>query len=144
MTDEIIAYAQKKKSLYQQQQEQQVEIIEPPPKKRRGVFDFIKECEKIQREGEVDVAAAQIELDIFFKEKVVETGDVFEWWNQNKIRFPNIFEFIKKYLIIPATSVPAERVFSKAGEIICAKRSRLSRKRANELVFLNVNKHLWR
>jgi hypothetical protein len=48
------------------------------------------------------------------KEKVVRKVDVFEWWVQNKFRFPNIFHFVKKYLIVPATSVPAERVFSKA------------------------------
>ncbi len=62
LTDEIIAYAQKRK--FQQQQQQQ-EFTEPPTKKQ------------IQREGEIDIAAAQIELDLYFKEKVVEARECF-------------------------------------------------------------------
>jgi zinc finger BED domain-containing protein 1 (E3 SUMO-protein ligase ZBED1) len=65
---------------------------------------------------------------------------VFSWWNENHFRFPNIFHFVKKYLIVLATSVPSERVFSEAGEIISAQRTRLSRKRANHLIFLYVIK----
>ena len=133
------------KKQQQQIEKTSIEILqetEPPAKKRRGVFDFIKECERIQSEGEEDTSSAQVELENFLKEKVLGKIDVFEWWGKNKCRFPNIFEFAKQYLIIPATSVPAERVFSKAGEIISAKRNRLSRKRANELIFLNMNKNL--
>jgi hypothetical protein len=58
--------------------------------------------------------------------------------------FSNFFQFYKKYLIVPATSVPSERVFSKAGKIIVAKRSRHPRRRANELIFLNINKNLFK
>lgn len=41
-----------------------------------------------------------------------------------------------KYLIIPASSVPCERMFSKAGNIITAKRSRLSKNRLRKLLYL--------
>ena len=83
MTEEIVSLAINKK---QQQQEQQIEAtsqeIEPPAKKRRGVFDFIEECEKIQREAKEDDLSAQVELEIFLKEKVVGKVDVFEWWSK--------------------------------------------------------------
>ena len=115
---------------------------EPVKKKRRTVFEFIKE-QQLQLEADANFSPVKTEFDLFFKEMVVETKDVFSWWNENKFRYPNIFQFVKKYLILPATSVSSERVFSKAGEIILAKRNRLSRKRANELIFLNMNKNLF-
>jgi hypothetical protein len=42
-----------------------------------------------------------------------------------------------KYLSIPATSAPAERVFSTAGLTIAKDRARLDPDRANELVFMH-------
>lgn len=44
-----------------------------------------------------------------------------------------------KYLGIVATSVPAERMFSKAGEVVSKKRNRLKGKTVNMLLFLNKN-----
>ena len=40
------------------------------------------------------------------------------WWKQNCSHLPMLQELAKKYLCIPATSVPAERLFSKAGEVV--------------------------
>jgi len=42
-----------------------------------------------------------------------------------------------KYLTIPATSVPSERVFSKAGQKISKLRSSLEPKRAEKLIILS-------
>lgn len=47
---------------------------------------------------------------------------------------------MKRRLCIVATSVPSERIFSKSGQIINEKRTRLGHKRVSELVFLNFNK----
>ena len=140
LTNDLISYATKHQQLHHIQQQQEVLEAEPAAKRRRTVFEFIKE-QQIHSES-IHMATAKTELDVYLKEKVIDTNDVFDWWDKNKLRFPNIFPFIKKYLVIPATSVPSERVFSKAGEIISAKRTRISRKHANELVFLNVNRNL--
>ena len=45
----------------------------------------------------------------------------------------------KKYLSIPGTSVPSERVFSKGGVIVDPFRSRLSPHHVNTLIFLSKN-----
>ena len=47
---------------------------------------------------------------------------IFQWWEENSKKYPNLYRISKKYLIIQGTSVPSERAFSLAGEIICQKR----------------------
>lgn len=65
------------------------------------------------------------------------------WWRDNANRYPNLSKLSKKYLNIPATSVPSERVFSTAGDIITAERSRLSSENASILIFLSENSSLY-
>jgi len=48
-----------------------------------------------------------------------------DFWQKHRVLLDPLFEIAMKYSIIPATSVPSERVFSKAGEILNAKRNRL-------------------
>lgn len=43
-----------------------------------------------------------------------------------------------KYLSIPATSVPSERVFSKAGFVCNQRRNRLEPKKVDQILFLNA------
>ena len=67
-------------------------------------------------------------------------SDPLVWWKETgAINFPNLFRTAKKYLIIPATSVPSERVFSLAGQIITEKRNRLDPEIANMLIMLHQN-----
>ena len=58
----------------------------------------------------------------------MEKIDVLKWWKINRVRYPNIFLLASKYLCITAISVPSEKIFSKAGEIMSKKRSQISTK----------------
>jgi hypothetical protein len=60
-----------------------------------------------------------------------------EWWRANNNKFPVLASLAQKYLAIPATSAPSERVFSVAGLTIAKDRARLDPANANELVFLH-------
>lgn len=62
-----------------------------------------------------------------------------EWWKLNFSRFPRIGMLSKRLLTIPGSSVPSERVFSAAGELISAKRNRLNPENVNMLLFLHEN-----
>jgi hypothetical protein len=62
-----------------------------------------------------------------------------QWWKENETKFPRLARVVKKYLCIPATSVPSERVFSTAGDILSAQRSRLKPKHVDTLIFLKKN-----
>jgi len=62
-----------------------------------------------------------------------------QWWNLNKHILPNL---AKLALSIVATSVPSERLFSVAGNIVSAKRATLLSENVEKLVFLHENSPL--
>lgn len=62
-----------------------------------------------------------------------------DWWKMNKGRFPILSNLAKKYLCIPATSTPSERLFSDAGNIMTIKRTQLLPSTFEHLVFLKKN-----
>lgn len=66
-------------------------------------------------------------------------GDILKYWLTNKDVFPWLSTLARSILSIPATSTPSERVFSTAGLILSAKRSRLSYNRVNKIIFVHDN-----
>lgn len=62
------------------------------------------------------------------------------WWKINQGRFPRLANLARKYLAIPGTSVPSERVFSAAGLTVNRLRTRLTPDHVDMLIFLNKNR----
>lgn len=65
--------------------------------------------------------------------------DSLEWWQNQRFLYPFLASVVLMYLQIPATSVPSERVFSTAGNILNKKRGALSASNADMLIFLHHN-----
>ena len=65
-----------------------------------------------------------------------------EWWEKNGTRYSRLLTVALKYLGIPATSVPPERIFSKAGEIVSRRRASLHPSTVDMLVHLSKNADL--
>ncbi|XP_026465962.1 zinc finger BED domain-containing protein 1-like [Ctenocephalides felis] len=63
--------------------------------------------------------------------------DPVQFWEERKNIYPALYKMAKKYLCIPATSVPSERLFSKAGMLTNQRRNRLQPNKLNQLLFLN-------
>ena len=61
------------------------------------------------------------------------------WWRDRKTQFPYLFQAVKALLATPATSVPSERIFSEAGYIARARRSRILPKNLNKFIFIKKN-----
>jgi len=61
------------------------------------------------------------------------------WWKSRSDTYPYISRLAKRYLCVVATSVPSERIFSDAGNIINAKRSCLDTDTVDMLIFLHKN-----
>ena len=53
--------------------------------------------------------------------------------------YPCLTETVKALLHTPATSVPSERIFSEAGYIARARRSRILPKNLNKFIFIKKN-----
>jgi len=62
-----------------------------------------------------------------------------QWWKVNENCYPRIAELARRFLSIPATSAPAERIFSLSGQIISDRRCHLDSDIVDKLIFLKVN-----
>ncbi len=118
----------------------------PPAKKAKGehkLFEIINDiitpttCED---EGLTITGyqKARAEVSLYSSEPST-TEDPLQCWNANSFRYPLLSGLVKKYLPIPATSVPSERAFSAAGHIVNKKRACLLPSSVNMLVFLSEN-----
>ena len=80
------------------------------------------------------------EFDNYLKLTPLKSRDnCLEWWSHNSLQFPNLAKLAKRYLCVSAISVPAEQVFSVAGEVINKKRFSLKPENVDMLIFLNKN-----
>jgi len=85
-------------------------------------------------------AAGIIELDKYLNEALINRHDnPLLWWSERKKIYPRMYELVKRRLCLMATSVPCERLFSKAGQVVTDRRSRLESKKISQILFLNHN-----
>lgn len=83
---------------------------------------------------------ATIEVDKYLQEPLLNRSeDPLLWWQHRENVYPRLVQLAKKRLCILGTSVPSERVFSKAGQLITDRRNRLSGKRVSQILFLHGN-----
>lgn len=110
--------------------------------KRLSLVDRLKKKQKLAAPLNQCSAThlAQQELDSYLRIPVIDVSeDPLKWWNVNKQIFPVLSEMAKKFLSIPATSTPSERLFSASGNVITSKRNKLNPTTAEKLVFLYQN-----
>ena len=97
-------------------------------------------------EDQIGVKAAA-EVEAYLNEEAApnkgEDGsalNVLNWWKTHAYQFPNVATVARSILSIPASSVPSERVFSKAGELLTVKRLQMEAKQVDMFLFLHNNK----
>ena len=74
--------------------------------------------------------------DYLIKHTIPDDSDPLSFWKDNESTYPNLAELAKKYLAIPASSAPVERLFSIGGKIFRPDRCNLSDERFEMLMFL--------
>lgn len=94
---------------------------------------------QIQPSG-TNTSRAIIEVQRYLEDDIQNRNtDALKWWMDNKHNYPYLSQLARRTLCCLGTSVPCERVFSKAGLLISDRRSRLSSKKVEMLLFLNQN-----
>ena len=78
---------------------------------------------------------ARIKLSAVDKQNL----NLLNWWKTRKNEYPYLFKAVKALLCTPATSVPSERVFSEAGYISRARRSKILPVNLNKNLFIKKN-----
>ncbi|CAH1099736.1 unnamed protein product [Psylliodes chrysocephalus] len=79
------------------------------------------------------------ELKHYLTQKVIDIKeDPIDFWNKHKFIYPMLSCIAFEHLSIVATSVPAERMFSKARVIMKPHRNRLLGSKLSKLVYLNT------
>ena len=73
------------------------------------------------------------------KTQTLNDMDPLIWWKAKRLNFPNVARVARKWLSVPATSTPSERVFSICGLVDTAKRSNLLGESIQKQVFLYNN-----
>ena len=115
---------------------------EPAPKRPKGEQKLLELIGGIlENTSEQETPAdEQLETEVsrYLGEESTNQSPL-EWWRLNKQRYPLLSQLAARYLSIPATSVPCERVFSTAGHVVNEKRACLLPTNVNMLVFLSEN-----
>lgn len=100
---------------------------------------FDKSVSVAQPRGTV-TSRAIIEVQRYLEDEIIpRTEDPLMWWNKHKYHYPNLSLVAQEKLCALASSVPCERLFSKAGQILNERRNRLNIEKTKMLLFLNTN-----
>ncbi|XP_008188657.1 zinc finger BED domain-containing protein 1-like [Acyrthosiphon pisum] len=114
---------------------------EPRTKKQNvgltAIFDTFNQTQSTDREISLSDGIDK-EIDAYFQVPKIKSSST--WWFSNESMFPKLHIMARKYLCIQATSVPSERVFSRAGNIVTDHRASLSDEHCSQLIFLSMNK----
>jgi len=83
---------------------------------------------------------ASDEVEEYLKEDKIPFNQCpFNWWLNKKEKYPILAKMARIYLAIPATSTSSERLFSDAGNLLSAKRSRIDSELFKRILFLKRN-----
>lgn len=102
-------------------------------------YDFWSTHKKLVREKQIRrLEGERDETSLYLANPISSLrSNPFEQWEEMKSVFPRLYALAKKFLIVPATSVPSERLFSVAGATASETRNRLTGARLNKLLFMS-------
>lgn len=114
---------------------------DPDPKRVKvSILDRIR-----QRQPANFITGQQVvqqQIRAFREEPCIDPAeDVLKWWQRHQGQYPTLAKLAQKYLAIPATSAPSERIFSIAGLTLNNRRLSLHPSKVDKLVFLHHNLH---
>ena len=83
---------------------------------------------------------ASNEVEEYLREdKISHNQCPFNWWLNKKDKYPILAKMARIHLAIPVTSTPSERLFSDAGNLLSAKRTKINSELFKSIMFLKRN-----
>lgn len=111
-----------------------------PKRKKISIWDDYETIICKVRPTGTPTSQAIVEVQRYIDDAPIRRNeDPLKWWLQHKYIYPNLATIVRSKCNMVATSVPSERMFSKAGNLINERRTRLTSKKVKELMFLNAN-----
>ncbi|CAF1669932.1 unnamed protein product, partial [Didymodactylos carnosus] len=95
----------------------------------------------IEKYSEIDdnETPLQTEITNYLSLNVKSVDDVLYWWKNNKHTYKTVAKLAQIILGIPATSSPAEEIFSTTGLILSAKRVSLGPENLGKIQYIHDN-----
>ncbi|GFR88462.1 zinc finger BED domain-containing protein 4 [Elysia marginata] len=112
--------------------------IPPPAKKPKSLLWASFDQQVEGKQHVTPNTATELEVCRHLEaESIPREANPLEYWRNHCASLPRLSLIARDVLSIPATSVPGERLFSEAGEVISAKRSSMKAKNVDMILFLN-------
>jgi hypothetical protein len=120
------------------EEEEEVEGEEENPV---GILDALLTAQKKKRRrAKKSSSSVEDEVARYLEEDSTDDPDPLHWWKQKEYLFPRIARLARKYLALPASSAPSERIFSKMNVVCDKRRASLDPERVERMVFIKENK----
>lgn len=107
----------------------------------QSIWNVFEEIQAQHTQSYTDVSSSPTvdsEIKLYLEQKFIGRDEnPLKWWEGHKNIFSLLYPLARKYLCIMATSVPSERLFSVASDIMSEKRNRLSQENLRVLFFIS-------
>ena len=113
-------------------------VCHPPPPSVAILFIYHNK-NTIRKSGLVDLTPMEYSQSLTLKRRY---ACPLSWWNSSAHRFKNLERLAVKYLAIPATSAPSERIWSRAARVLTVKRNRMSEEVTSAMMYCRENREL--
>ena len=107
---------------------------EAPPAKRRKLFSFMTARHTIAQSAPSTEVTRYLNLPC-----ISEDENPLDYWKKENDNFPVLSTLACKYLCIPASSGPVERLFSIAGKVFRPERCRIGDEQFQQLMMVRCN-----
>ncbi|XP_030000950.1 zinc finger BED domain-containing protein 4-like [Sphaeramia orbicularis] len=101
-----------------------------------GLWALLDRHVGAQQQVTSSTASATVEVQRYLKEPhIPRTEDPLKYWVTHKVLYPHLYNLAINFLCTPASSMPCERIFSKAGEVVSQRRNRLKPSTVEKILF---------
>lgn len=137
--EQSVLYTAEKQKKKNAKKRQRFFLQSPPKQQKQNEDNSNEDDNEIRLKLRQEITSFKQHDGIDLQNEDGEWNCPLKWWQQYENIFPNIWLLGQRILSIPATSAPAERVFSGASNVISKKRANLTPDTAETLMFLRGN-----